>query len=705
MICDFVIRRLLSTDEADLRCDVVRYIKPFANRFSILLDDILENLLTDVVTRCLIVPDIDRSISHDDSFEAPKDIDENEEITLSRLVIFLDLISCPKKRATAALLLLQVPATSECVFMGEFKAPKSVDRLLVIADECTKVETGLRDALIEAIRMQHLKSLAAKYGICNMDIRDSQQVRATVGIISAQIFDSTGKLVVVQSLKDAVEFAGAWAAAHIDVATVYSRVLIHCSTISQGQTDEISTNIILSDCKQPLRESTKEVSSRLCFEGLQSILSLVPKAKLVCVVEDTCTHLFGMLHDIYLECENGFIIENSEISLEAETLCQSAIQIVGFFLDQYRETSGSSASLHPHSFTWINTELLVLLKVIRTLQIDYKIYLSPRAYKQQEACVVIVTSLCKLRAQEMAADQNFSDQQVITPELRRACALLNISTVFAGHRIMRELIGMSQSLHAITVARSIGSEFSCASSNALDAEMLLDATINVSKLISEMQAKVVRATSTAGSGGVMNSSKGHLESFSLSREMLRSIAIACPESHIERALDLLVCTDIVVAVQDRIQIPNQETKVGIDTFSLSDTNYTKDGILMTLSSVQGPVLRYAQQEVQRRWTFTKTSLNQKAVPQDLQDLVGILQRTENHVLASRVLLTTWHVSDSVGHMLRSSLLALGRKILSYREIDTSYAVSCLSAIPRDLMMRELKAVIFYYSYIPYTLIF
>jgi hypothetical protein len=112
-------------------------------------------------------------------------------------------------------------------------------------------------------------------------------------------------------------------------------------------------------------------------------------------------------------------------------------------------------------------------------------------------------------------------------------------------------------------------------------------------------------------------------------------------------------------------------------------------------------LRYAQQEVQRRWNFAKSS-SQNAVsgsiPQDLQDLVSVLQRSENHVLASRVMLSTWYSSERVGQLLRSSLVTLGRKILSYREIDTAYAVSCLSAIPPDAMVRELKAVCAYFKY-------
>jgi hypothetical protein len=40
-----------------------------------------------------------------------------------------------------------------------------------------------------------------------------------------------------------------------------------------------------------------------------------------------------------------------------------------------------------------------------------------------------------------------------------------------------------------------------------------------------------------------------------------------------------------------------------------------------------------------------------------------------------------------------SMTALGKKILSYREIDTSLAVACLSAVPYDLMVRELKAAV------------
>lgn len=39
------------------------------------------------------------------------------------------------------------------------------------------------------------------------------------------------------------------------------------------------------------------------------------------------------------------------------------------------------------------------------------------------------------------------------------------------------------------------------------------------------------------------------------------------------------------------------------------------------------------------------------------------------------------------------MIALGRKILTYRNIDISYAVACLSTVPFDSMVKELKAAV------------
>lgn len=44
-------------------------------------------------------------------------------------------------------------------------------------------------------------------------------------------------------------------------------------------------------------------------------------------------------------------------------------------------------------------------------------------------------------------------------------------------------------------------------------------------------------------------------------------------------------------------------------------------------------------------------------------------------------------------LLRTSILALSRKVLSYREIDTVLSVACLVMLPYQAMVAELKAAV------------
>ena len=80
-------------------------------------------------------------------------------------------------------------------------------------------------------------------------------------------------------------------------------------------------------------------------------------------------------------------------------------------------------------------------------------------------------------------------------------------------------------------------------------------------------------------------------------------------------------------------------------------------------------------------------------PQDIRELIEILQRNENHMLASRVMMTSWYSDNTIGKSLNSSLLSLGRKVLGYRDIDCSLAVACYSTLSPNTMVRELQAVV------------
>merc|ERR1711871_570111 len=305
-----------------------------------------------------------------------------------------------------------------------------------------------------------------------------------------------------------------------------------------------------------------------------------------------------------------------------------------------------------------------------------------------------------------------------TPASRRVCSLLGVSSIYMGHCFLQELLKANQNTHAIHVARSLGAESnsstctmesatstaedsssSCAATSE-DAELLLDASITLVRLISEHQLRspvgvLAKAARTVDMNG--------MDSFTVSKDMLGNLAGTTPSSHLEKCVDLLICNDLIVSVQGRIQSASASPSSSshemdgdlVSQFSFSNsTKYSKDGILMTSGSIQGPVLKLAYQEIQRRWKKgNKSTQKQNEIPQDIKELVEILQRNENHMLASRVMMTSWYSDESIGKSLNSSLLSLGRKVLGYRDIDSSLAVACYSTLTPNTMVRELQAVV------------
>lgn len=115
---------------------------------------------------------------------------------------------------------------------------------------------------------------------------------------------------------------------------------------------------------------------------------------------------------------------------------------------------------------------------------------------------------------------------------------------------------------------------------------------------------------------------------------------------------------------------------------------------MSSNTVFKPLINYILHEIKRRSSHS-TNLNSgnNANASDVEELVAILQRSENHMLAERVLYSTWHISKLKGNLIRTSILTLCRQILSYRNIDISLSVSCLVVLPYELMVKELKAAV------------
>jgi hypothetical protein len=170
------------------------------------------------------------------------------------------LIDCPRKRIVSLLLLFQVPAVDlieehsstlgeldsdkESSFDQENVKPKchdnltsmnvdtelkrmegnqihrgmrkrggeTVTRLCTLAQAaCLLVNAGAAEALTEAIRLRHIKTLAASYGVISFDPRDRHQIRAVASIIALK----GGR---VHALRDAMEFASSWGTDSADLS-------------------------------------------------------------------------------------------------------------------------------------------------------------------------------------------------------------------------------------------------------------------------------------------------------------------------------------------------------------------------------------------------------------------------------------------------------------------------------------------------------
>lgn len=339
------------------------------------------------------------------------------------------------------------------------------------------------------------------------------------------------------------------------------------------------------------------------------------------------------------------------------------------------------------------------------------------------------------------------DQSALTPELRRLCALLNISPFVFAHTVMKQLIAKGSPSLAMDTAKCLGSETSSTSSSSSSSSMssqvdgsgslgtegghlrgddlsvLLEAAVTLCSLAGKQMQSGARKE---GSGG--KNPGPTLETiarpFVASRDLLRGVASHCPAELIGRTLDILNGSELVLAVYERVEGASQEeamkksstsnsmsspgSVMSMNGFRINESVFTRDGILMSLGAVLGHLLRYSAMEVKRRTNFTSTSIVTATgasrgtgtvdsqggdMAMDLNDLVCALQRSENHMLAVRVLLSSWHISSAKADLLRSSLLSLSRKVLSYREIDTSLAVACLVMLPYDAMVRELKGAV------------
>ena len=202
-----------------------------------------------------------------------------------------------------------------------------------------------------------------------------------------------------------------------------------------------------------------------------------------------------------------------------------------------------------------------------------------------------------------------------------------------------------------------------------DASLIIDAAVTLSTLA----AKQAFTPSTGKSN--TTASLRIIESFHIAHDLLQVSTLSAPSSLLTQTVDLLENTDLVLSVFERMDGSySQVTSVNTDTtlltpFKISEDSFTRDGILMASNKVLGPLMKFCLREIQRRNmhdTHTHQSESSHSdgieatavvvVPADLEELAGLLQRSENHMLTIRLLLTSWHIGSFKSQVLSYSYI-------------------------------------------------
>ena len=205
-------------------------------------------------------------------------------------------------------------------------------------------------------------------------------------------------------------------------------------------------------------------------------------------------------------------------------------------------------------------------------------------------------------------------------------------------------------------------------------------------------------TTTSSNGPLSEDSARIIGSaFHLSQELLQSCVVSCPYTHLPTAVHLLGSAELVLGVLTRIEgsfgLPSDRdarsqgsssitfanqthaamksssatasASATTNVFKINESHFTRDGILLSSTAILGPLIKFILKESQRRRNTTTIpggsgfgvgSISVTAAGTDVEDLVAVLQRSENHILACRVLLFSWLTNVSKAQVLPCCLV-------------------------------------------------
>ena len=416
----------------------------------------------------------------------PSDIEESGfGQDLARLKLGTELIESAGVKAQLVLLLLQLPAVSNIKAGSTLESNASIKALYELA-QCistqSDVDASIRESLVEALRLQCIQALVASYGVENIDARNPRQLRTVAGLISIRVS-------VPSSIADAIEIIQAWSTGNLNVSGLLSRALLHRATYRSD------------DCSDDMMT----YRATLLRDALTSVLQLSGRAlhqyhmKLSTIVENTISALVDTLRDLCIDTEEG---AKEELMIQYKVACESAIVILSWYLEEKNAhqnnknitnstafpslTGRSPTSSHSGGrskvgfrsseavffvrediYSVITPHILSLLKRLRYLCSEFDVCITLHNLQDAVYCKATIASMATTRADELIQENELLNTtndsgsnsrvggrgnssrdigEVLTLKNQRACALLEVSSVYFTYTVMKVLFKRNETV-------------------------------------------------------------------------------------------------------------------------------------------------------------------------------------------------------------------------------------------------------------------
>ena len=281
-------------------------------------------------------------------------------------------------------------------------------------------------------------------------------------------------------LKDALAFASDWAIPLADQPDLFAKAILQRAF----QAAEASKQELLHPDPSLRICCVSETQQALLERNLKTILDMIPKNYLRITVHDAVTYLVEEIHELSETINNNSSQKNNnnneelneeedlllEMKIEVSLLTTAAVTLTSHFLDSLRDASHpnpkessdlitannnskSQKQAETQNSSFLTHDFYSALKRMNLLQVNFNIFLSLSDIQDTQVCRLTCRSLAQKRVDDILSScpnlspvtgiptgEDGMPVMPLSPSSRKACLLLQVSSVFFSHTAMKHLV-------------------------------------------------------------------------------------------------------------------------------------------------------------------------------------------------------------------------------------------------------------------------